>query len=91
MTSLAQSHIMQTNNSDFILPTNIDPYLPGRLIQHVMDNFDFREETLYGATTHVTSKIDVQKSHGKQRQLELASSKDSREPHAPPSRPIGRK
>ena len=79
MTSLAESNIIEANNSDFILPTNIEPYIPGRLIQHVIDNLDFREETLYGATIHVTSQIVVQKSHVKQRQLELASSNDSRE------------
>ena len=44
-----------------------------------MDNLDFREEKLYGATTHVTSQIVVQQSHVKQRQLQLASSNDGRE------------
>ena len=79
LTSLAESHIIEANNLDFILSTNIEPYIPGRLTQHVMNNLDFREETMYGATTHVISQIVVQKSHGKQRQLELASSKGSRE------------
>jgi hypothetical protein len=73
MAALADAQSRQDMCRSTTIPSNIEKYVPGRLIQHVMDNLDFREETLYGRTTHVTSQIVVQKAASCSRDLPLIS------------------
>jgi hypothetical protein len=78
MAALADAQSREDIRRSITIPSNIEQYVPGRLIQHVMDNLDFREETLYGHTTHVTSQIIIQKATRCSRDVIMISSSPSR-------------